>query len=130
MRSCAPWGPDKSILPLSGCAPSPGPLRVRPAPSAAPTAWEGSRYGPPPLCGGRSDRDGADTEVDAAYMGGTDPFVSANCSAPPSPGPWAPWGMLPGFRVTGVARSYITPDHGWQTTWRTLANPGEYSLGP
>ncbi|SCD45988.1 hypothetical protein GA0115239_10211, partial [Streptomyces sp. BpilaLS-43] len=28
---------------------------------------------------------------------------------------------LPG----GVALSYLTPEHGWQTIWRTLANPGE-----
>ncbi|CAD5914625.1 protein of unknown function [Streptomyces sp. KY75] len=28
---------------------------------------------------------------------------------------------LPG----GVALSYLTPGHGWQTIWRTLANPGE-----
>ncbi|GHG52323.1 hypothetical protein GCM10018779_13380 [Streptomyces griseocarneus] len=69
MRSWAPWGPDKSILPLSGWAPVPGALRARPPPNAAPTAWEGSRYGPPPLCWLRSGRCGADTEVDAAYMG-------------------------------------------------------------
>ncbi|GGP45504.1 hypothetical protein GCM10010221_69830 [Streptomyces parvus] len=28
---------------------------------------------------------------------------------------------LPG----GVAHSYLTTGHGWQTIWRTLANPGE-----
>lgn len=33
-----------------------------------------------------------------------------------------------GDRV-GVARSYSTPDDQWHTIWRTLANPGEYSLG-
>lgn len=35
-----------------------------------------------------------------------------------------------GGRVAGVARSYLTPGRGWHTMWRTLANPGEYSLGP
>ena len=34
----------------------------------------------------------------------------------------APWGRR--LRA-GVARSYLTPRHGWQTIWRALANPGE-----
>ena len=43
VRSWAPWGPDKSSLPLSGWVPSPGTRRVRPAPSAGAAGRAGSR---------------------------------------------------------------------------------------
>ncbi|GHG52325.1 hypothetical protein GCM10018779_13390 [Streptomyces griseocarneus] len=56
--------------------------------------------------------------------------MSANCRAPPPTGPSRTLGNAIGRRVAGVARSYITPGRGWHTIWRTLANPGEYSLGP
>ncbi|GGO96986.1 hypothetical protein GCM10012280_57730 [Wenjunlia tyrosinilytica] len=36
---------------------------------------------------------------------------------------------VPWYRA-GVARSYTTPVRGWQTIWRTLANPGEWSRAP
>ncbi|RBL86830.1 hypothetical protein DDE05_07780 [Streptomyces cavourensis] len=73
---------------------------------------------------GRSGRGGADTEDDAVYMGETDPFVRRQVTyANPADGRSAPWEYLglPG----GVALSYLTTSHGWQTIWRTLANPGE-----
>ncbi|GGP43876.1 hypothetical protein GCM10010278_20610 [Streptomyces melanogenes] len=35
-----------------------------------------------------------------------------------------PWGMGSACRG-GVAPSYLTPDRGWHTMWRTLANRGE-----
>ncbi|GGR27708.1 hypothetical protein GCM10010219_35860 [Streptomyces netropsis] len=129
-RSCVPCGPDRSILPLSGWAPIPGARRARPAPNAAPAAWEGSRYGPPPLCCGRIGRGGADTEVDAAYMGGTDPFVCRRVAAHPGLRGGCTLGNALRSPGAGVARSYITPDRRWHTIWRTLAKPGEYSLGP
>ena len=43
VRSCAPWGPDKSSLPLSGWVPSPGTRRVRPPPSMGAAVRVGSR---------------------------------------------------------------------------------------
>lgn len=43
VRSWAPWGPDKSSLPLSGWVPSPGTRRVLPVPGTGAVGRAGSR---------------------------------------------------------------------------------------
>ncbi|GAA2515211.1 hypothetical protein GCM10010423_03010 [Streptomyces levis] len=74
---------------------------------------------------GWSDRGGADTEDDAAYMGETDPFVCLRRQRSPGPEARKHPGECPCGDRVGVARSYLTPDGRWHTIWRTLANPGE-----
>ncbi|GGP95183.1 hypothetical protein GCM10010249_11480 [Streptomyces roseolilacinus] len=85
-RSWTPWGPDRSILPLSGPVTAPAQRLLRPA-------WAGPGYGPLPA-GAVRGRGGADTEDDAVYMGETDPFVCRRLRTLPRPasGP-TPWGM-------------------------------------
>lgn len=73
----------------------------------------------------RCGRGGADTEDDAVYMRVTDPFVRRQVAyAAPPRQPIGTLGNASGCRAE-VARSYVTPGRGWQTIWRTLANPGE-----
>jgi len=51
-----------------------------------------------------------------------DPFV---CSGTGNARPARRYRTLGNAAAGRVARSYLTPARGWQTIWRTLANPGE-----
>src|SRR6478735_6006423 len=120
IRSCAPWAPDRSSLPLSGWEPGPAARRVRPGADACGAA-RGARYGPPPAPRGRSGRGGADTEDDAVYMGETDPFVRRQVAcAAPAGGRSAPWGVP---RAAGRGGAFL-PDTGVRVA-QHLATPGE-----